>query len=227
MSLAKGIKVQPSRFSALNIDSDSDSEVSGVEWLEVVGKGSKSKGKDGAAQAQHREAVSGNRPLSKSAKKRARKKRNQQSESKGAGGEEQDGVERGEGLGSEDQARQERDGVAADLEFQRELEEAILQSKISAEKEQEIERQRKAAFALKKQSKKGVKMSLQSLHRGDLISDSENLKSPQDVELEMKKQPERRVSESLMVSQSSLQSPPGNEGADMVHIVDDITQSPG
>ena len=48
----------------------------------------------------------------------------------------------------------------------------------------------------------------------------------QDVELEMKKQPERRVSASLMVSQSSLQSPPGNEGADMVHIVDDITQSP-
>ena len=81
MSLAKGIKVQPSRFSALNIDSDSDSEVSGGEWLEVAGKGSKSKGKDGAAQAQHREAVSGNRPLSKSAKKRARKKRNQQSSS--------------------------------------------------------------------------------------------------------------------------------------------------
>jgi chromosome segregation ATPase len=49
-----------------------------------------------------------------------------------------------------------------------------------------------------------------------------------DVELEMKKQPERRVSESQMVSQSLLQqSPPGNEGADdMVHIVDDITQSP-
>ena len=43
-------------------------------------------------------------------------------QSKGAGGEEQDGVERGEGLGSEEQERQERDGVAADLEFQRELE---------------------------------------------------------------------------------------------------------
>ena len=81
MSIAKGIKVQPSRFSALNIDSNSDSEGSGGEWCEVVGKGPKSKGKEGAAQPQQRDAAAGFRPLSKSAKKRARKKRNQQSSS--------------------------------------------------------------------------------------------------------------------------------------------------
>ena len=45
-------------------------------------------------------------------------------QSKGAGGEEQGGVERGEGLGSEEQAQlwQEREAEAVDLEFHRELE---------------------------------------------------------------------------------------------------------
>ena len=79
MSLAKGIKVQPSRFAALNIDdSDSESEASGGEWFEVVGKAPKSKG---GAQQQHRDGATGARPLSKSAKKRARKKKNQRSSS--------------------------------------------------------------------------------------------------------------------------------------------------
>ena len=91
MALAKGIAVQPSRFSALNIESDSDSDPSDNNWFEVVsgGKGAKSKGKaagDAAARAhtqqqQNKDGPAGARPLSKSAKKRARKKRNQQSSS--------------------------------------------------------------------------------------------------------------------------------------------------
>lgn len=80
MALSKGIKVQPSRFAALNLDSDSDSDASGNEWLEVVSS-SKTTGKTsrGAAATQSKNGPAGDRPLSKSAKKRARKKRNQQS----------------------------------------------------------------------------------------------------------------------------------------------------
>lgn len=82
MALSKGIKVQPSRFSALNIDSDSDSDVSGGGWIEVA-KGTRSKG-DAAtrtAARQHRNGAQADKPLSKSAKKRARKKRSQQNTS--------------------------------------------------------------------------------------------------------------------------------------------------
>lgn len=85
MALAKGIKVQPSRFSALNIDSDSDSEASAGDWFEVVGKAPKSKSKDAGTKQQTREVPGATRPLSKSAKKRARKKRNQQSSSSEVG----------------------------------------------------------------------------------------------------------------------------------------------
>ena len=85
MSLHKGIKVQPSRFAALNIDSDTDSDASGDEWFEVVsGKATsktKSKGSSSDAQQQLKDGPSGGKPLSKSAKKRARRKRNQQSSS--------------------------------------------------------------------------------------------------------------------------------------------------
>ena len=75
--------MQPSRFSALNIDSDSDSDASGSGWIEIA-KGTRQKGKEGEAATagrQHRDGAQGHKPLSKSAKKRARKKRNQQSSS--------------------------------------------------------------------------------------------------------------------------------------------------
>lgn len=84
MSLHKGITVQPSRFAALNIDSDSDSDTSGNEWFEVVsGKATSKTNKGGSSdvQQQHKDGPSGGKPLSKSAKKRARRKRNQQSSS--------------------------------------------------------------------------------------------------------------------------------------------------
>lgn len=84
--MSKGIKVQPSRFAALNLDSDSDSDVSGGGgWIEVA-KGTRQKGKEGDAATrtavrQHRDGAQGDKSLSKSAKKRARKKRSQQSSS--------------------------------------------------------------------------------------------------------------------------------------------------
>ena len=73
MALQAGIKVQPSRFAALKLDSDSESEEE--EWREVVGK---SKGRGKGVQ---KPSPDGAKPLSKSAKKRARKKRNQRSAS--------------------------------------------------------------------------------------------------------------------------------------------------
>lgn len=85
MALSKGIKVQPSRFAALNLDSDSESDASGNEWFEVVSSSSsKATGTAktrGAAPTQPKEGQAGDRPLSKSAKKRARKKRSQLSSS--------------------------------------------------------------------------------------------------------------------------------------------------
>ena len=83
MAQSKGIKVQPSRFAALNLDSDSESDASGNEWFEVATSSKstgKTKGRGGAA-TQSKNGPTGDRPLSKSAKKRARKKRNQHSSS--------------------------------------------------------------------------------------------------------------------------------------------------
>ena len=81
MALHKGIKVQPSRFAALQLESDSESgedDPFEVEWHQVGGK---SKSKGGAPPSQQKDGPPGARQLSKSAKKRARKKRNQQSTS--------------------------------------------------------------------------------------------------------------------------------------------------
>lgn len=85
MALPKGIKVQPSRYSALSLDTDSDSDASGDDgWWEVAGGGKtnkpKVKGGSGPGQ-QHKDGPPGAKPLSKNAKKRARKKKNQQSSS--------------------------------------------------------------------------------------------------------------------------------------------------
>lgn len=80
MAQSKGIKVQPSRFAALNLDSDSESDASGNEWFEVA-TSSKSTGKTKGRGAAAKNGSAGDRPLSKSAKKRARKKRNQPSSS--------------------------------------------------------------------------------------------------------------------------------------------------
>lgn len=79
MALPKGITAQPSRFAALNLDSESESDGSGDEWLVVSGnKGTNKTKSNVGAPAQQKDDPAGARPLSKSAKKRARKKRNQQ-----------------------------------------------------------------------------------------------------------------------------------------------------
>ncbi len=80
MSVIKGgISVQKSKFAVLAIDSlsDDDSEQE-IDWTQVKSTGtvkSKSKGKQGAA---HLSGNDSERPLSKNAKKRARKKKNRQ-----------------------------------------------------------------------------------------------------------------------------------------------------
>ena len=74
MAVRAGIKVQPSRFAALRVDSDPDSE---DEWMEVmVGGKVKGKARSGGAAGQ-KQGADGAKPLSKSAKKRARRKKNQ------------------------------------------------------------------------------------------------------------------------------------------------------
>jgi hypothetical protein len=240
MALPNAIKVQPSRFAALNLDSDSDSGDSGNEWFEVVGgkATSKPKGKEGGSNApqEHKDGPSGGRSLSKSAKKRARRKRNQQSlsESKGAPEPQAEVLVDDVSVKGEDEElklQQQREAAMADIEFQRELEEALLQSRLTAEQEQEIDRQRKAAAALKKHSKRGVKISLQSLHRGgDLVPESE-VRSPKggavvnddsaffehlghEVESGLKKRPERKISESQMS--------PVEESARVAHVMDEL-----
>lgn len=73
-----GIKVEQSRFAALKVDSGPESDEDVSEWHQVGGK-QKSRGKNG--NPGQTEDSSAPRPISKSAKKRARKKRNQQSAS--------------------------------------------------------------------------------------------------------------------------------------------------
>lgn len=83
MALVKGLNVQKSKFAALSIDSLSDdSEDGGLGWHEVKPSTTtkpKPKGKQTVTQLQGGGTghEGGARPLSKNAKKRARKKRNQ------------------------------------------------------------------------------------------------------------------------------------------------------
>ncbi len=76
MAVSMGIKVQPSRFAALQVDSGPDSggeEGGKEEWKKVPKGGGKGKGmKHGPASG----GGGGDGGMSKSAKKRARKKKN-------------------------------------------------------------------------------------------------------------------------------------------------------
>ena len=76
MPVSKGLEVQKSRFAALALETSSESEEE--EW-ETVKKAPHKP--SGAKQTQRKgdgQDVLGNKPLSKNAKKRARKKRQQQ-----------------------------------------------------------------------------------------------------------------------------------------------------
>ena len=79
MPVSKGIDVQKSRFAALALEtsSESEEEIAGGDWQTIKkhagGKQGAQKGKGGAQST----GQEGDRPLSKNAKKRARKKRQQ------------------------------------------------------------------------------------------------------------------------------------------------------
>ncbi len=80
MSVIKGgISVQKSKFAVLAIDSLSDTDTeSETDWTQVKTTGTgkpKSKGKQGGAQLANND---GEKPQSKNAKKRARKKKNRE-----------------------------------------------------------------------------------------------------------------------------------------------------
>ncbi len=82
MAASMGIKVQPSRFAILKVESESESgeeEGGGVEWMKVPKAVRK---KSGGSQKEQGvgpgSGGGGEVTMSKNAKKRARKKRNQQ-----------------------------------------------------------------------------------------------------------------------------------------------------
>lgn len=79
MPASKGLEVQKSRFAALALETSSESEEEhgGGEW-ETVKKAPHKAG--GAKQAQKKLSDGESKPLSKNAKKRARKKRQQQAQ---------------------------------------------------------------------------------------------------------------------------------------------------
>lgn len=82
MPVSKGIDVQKSRFAALALETSSESEEDGDGEWERVKKatqkpGAKKKDESGSTRVGH---DGENKPLSKNAKKRARKKRQQQAQ---------------------------------------------------------------------------------------------------------------------------------------------------
>ncbi len=79
VSVMKGLKVQKSRFAALSLDQDSDEEEgSQAEWQQVAPKSADPPKRTAQGGQSHSEE---GKTLSKSAKKRARKRRNKSTSS--------------------------------------------------------------------------------------------------------------------------------------------------
>eukprot|EP00731_Ephydatia_muelleri_P015714 Em0009g138a len=145
MSIISG---QPSKFAVLAVDSSSDSE---EEWTEVKG-GPKTKvpvkGKvEGSGSG-------GNKQLSKNAKKRARKKKSQQTE-----GDASAETSKASSIPVREQTQH---VLELEKEFEKELAEALVLSRLEDEAKEKLDREKRAALAAATSRKqKGVTLTLQ------------------------------------------------------------------
>ncbi|XP_064390081.1 G kinase-anchoring protein 1-like isoform X2 [Halichondria panicea] len=186
-----GISVQKSKFSVLTIDSlsedsDSDSAITS-DWTQVkaigIGK-QKGKGKQGETLLPGKD---GERPLSKNAKKRARK-RKQRNISESSDGKPAESATLLPGNLSWEQETRMRSQAAADQEFQKDMEKAILMSKSDAQDHTKLLEESHLAervaiteslssnkLPTKTSGKKGVTLSLQEFQRGDTADNQKSL----------------------------------------------------
>lgn len=149
------ITARPSKFAVLAVDSSSESD---EEWTQVKGA-SKTK----ASVKGKSEESGSNKPPSKNAKKRARKKKNQQAE--GAASAEANEPS------SISVKEEKQHAQQLEKEFEKELAEALVLSRLEVEAQAKLDKERKEALAAAASRKhKGVTLTLQELHQvgGDL-----------------------------------------------------------